>query len=127
MRTLYLAGAIFGCTDQEARAWREMVKVALAGRYRFRDPMDRDYRGNEDQNVRQIVWRDLWDILRSHVVLVFAPKPSWGTAMEVVYARWMGKRVIAVARAPVSPWLQYHAEVVETLGDAVVQLARTGG
>lgn len=124
MKTIYLAGPIFGCSDQEARAWREMIKVALKGRYRFRDPMDRDYRGQETHNVRRIVWRDLWDISRSNVVFVWAQKPSWGTAMEIVYARLMRKRVVAVVRSPVSPWLQYHAEIVETLGDAVVLLAK---
>lgn len=42
------------------------------------------------------------------------PKPSYGTAMEILYGFERGKRVIAVLPigATPSPWVLYHAEVV---------------
>ncbi len=125
METVYLCGPIFGTTDQEAKAWRESVQVALAGRYEFLDPMRRDYRGTESANVAAIVEGDEADLQACDVVLVFANRPSWGTAMEIrAAAKEYGKPVHVVAQSPVSPWLAYHATVHATLGDAVVALAR---
>src|SRR5690348_16833160 len=109
MRLLYLAGPINGCTDEEARGWREKVKAHLAGLYDFIDPMDRDYRGKERGHAQDIVNADLFDILLSDAVLVYAERPSWGTAMELVYARMLGKPVFAIYSGyEPSPWLEYH-------------------
>jgi nucleoside 2-deoxyribosyltransferase len=112
MTTIYLCGAINGCTDSEAQDWREATKKALAGLFEFRDPMRRDYRGKEDESVAEIVQGDLDDIADSDIVLVAADKPSWGTAMECFHAHRTGKTVIVVCSGRVSPWLRFHSHRV---------------
>lgn len=109
MKTLYLCGAINGCTDAEAMDWREATKKELAGVYNLLDPMRRDYRGREDQCVEEIVAGDLEDIAASDILLVAAERPSWGTAMECFHAWRTGKKVVVVCSGRVSPWLRYHA------------------
>ena len=117
---IYLAGPIFGCSDQDAKGWRTLAKELL-GAANVLDPMDRDYRGIEDANVQKLVEDDLHDIAKCSALLVKANEPSWGTAMELVYARQMGKPVVAFnTNRKVSPWLRYHASVYYTLEDALI-------
>lgn len=129
MRTLYLAGPIMGCSDKEAMGWRADVKQSLAGLYEFRDPMDRDYRGKETGNVQAIIHGDLADILASDAVLVNAERASWGTAMELVYARTLGKPAYIIhAWHDVSPWLLYHSAArFATVEDAVLWFREMAG
>lgn len=107
MKTVYLAGRINKCNDDECKSWREKAKSLL--KTSTHDPMDRDFRGKEDFNVTNIVKGDLADIGSSYIVLVNAEQPSWGTAMEIVYAYEMGKLIFAFgAGDKPSPWLVYH-------------------
>lgn len=117
---IYLAGPINGCMDDEANGWRTVARTALtAAGHDVVDPMARDYRGRELENVDDIVHGDKRDINSCDTVLVMAARPSFGTAMEVLYAWEQGKDVIAVATHPASPWLAYHSRVVETLTGAL--------
>jgi len=120
MRTVYLAGPIHGRSDEECNGWRSLAKQLLAGDSVVLDPMDRDYRGSEDANAREIVRGDLGMIRRADWVLVNANEQSWGTAMEIVYASKAMTPVIAFTAAPsVSPWLRYHClSIFKTLEDA---------
>lgn len=136
MKIAYLCGGINGLADAEASGWREVAKAAFRDRLFVLDPMRRDYRGREDENVAAIVAGDLADIDKADVLLVNAARPSWGTAMEVFYAASQGNRVtndgyvsrllivaVVPAGSPVSPWLRHHCdEIVPTLeaGIAVV-------
>lgn len=120
MTTVYLAGPINGCNDDEAHGWRQDF-VASLPRLTFLDPMRRDYRGVEDQFAAQIVEADLADIDASDVVLAYCWQPSWGTAMEILYARTQRKTVIAVVPdgQNVSPWLRHYTiAVLPTLAAA---------
>lgn len=123
-QTVYLCGAINGCTDSEAKDWRETVKEALADTFDFLDPMRRDYRGKEDESVAEIVAGDVADIQASDIVLVAADRPSWGTAMECCLAWRDGKMVLVVCgQERVSPWLRFHSSaVVPTLKAAIEHL-----
>jgi nucleoside 2-deoxyribosyltransferase len=124
---IYLAGPIFGCSDEDAKGWRTVVKELL-GASNVLDPMDRDYRGVEDANGQKLVEDDLRDIAQCAALLVKANEPSWGTAMELVYARQMGKPVVAFNTSRrVSPWLRYHASVHYTLKDALTEVMKHGG
>ena len=107
--TVYLCGGINGLSDSDCRDWREVAKSLL--RADTLDPMRRDYRGREDEHVTDIVLLDIVDIEKSHVLLVNATKPSWGTAMELFYcAHVLAKPVIAwVGHGRVSPWLRYFS------------------
>jgi len=82
--------------------------------------MRRDYRGREDQCVDEIVQGDLDDIYASRFVLVNATKPSWGTAMEIVYAHKDNKIIVAfTGDSRVSPWLRKHCRVFPSLEEAI--------
>ncbi len=117
--TVYLCGPINGMEDADAKNWRDAATRALT--VPVLDPMRRDYRGVEDQNVEAIVAGDLEDIAACDILLVWAMKgASWGTAMEVWHAKQQGKRIVVVAWKPISPWLRYCAsEVYVGLGEAL--------
>lgn len=112
MKTIYLCGPINGCTDEECKDWREMVKAQWSGA--TLDPMRRDYRGKEDESVNEIVELDKIDVMNSDVILVNYDKPSVGTSMEILYAFERGKLVVVVAAegARISPWLRYHSHAI---------------
>lgn len=118
--TVYLAGPINGTSDQEAYGWRDLVRGYGLDVTIF-DPMVRDYRGKEHESISVIVEGDKADIDQCDVVLAYCWQPSYGTAMELLYAWERGKRVIAVVPTgqPVSPWVAYHAEVVSTIEQAL--------
>lgn len=126
---VYLGGPINGCTDDEANGWREAVKAVLEVErgHRWCDPMDRDYRGRElDPGIaEEIVQGDKEDIDGCDVLLMNAPKPSYGTAMEIFYGFLRGKRVIVVhpeGTVP-SPWVIHHATEIHY--GSVVAVAET--
>lgn len=118
-KATYLCGGINGLTDIECKSWREVSKEHLLTN--TIDPMRRDYRGVEDTSVDEIVLGDLRDISHSDYVLVNATKPSWGTAMEIVYARNRKLPIVAfTGDSRISPWLRYHCNsVCPTLAEAI--------
>lgn len=112
MPTIYLCGPINGCTDSEAKDWREFVKSKWSGK--TLDPMRRDYRGKEAESVNEIVTLDKIDIANSDVLLVNYDKPSVGTSMEIYIAFTTGKLVVVVATqgTNISPWMRYHSHKI---------------
>lgn len=122
MLRVYLAGPINGCTDEECKAWRAEARRLLEPTHTVIDPMDFDCRGLEDRMAAEIVKHDLERLDEADLVLVNATRPSWGTAMELVYARQGGKPAVAFAGFPVdgaSPWLAGHtSRIFGTLTEA---------
>jgi hypothetical protein len=117
---VYLCGGINGLSDADAKNWRELAKLSLP---QTLDPMRRDYRGKEADNVREIVRGDLCDVANCDVVLAMCPRPSWGTAMEIYFAHSIGIRVFSVIPSgPVSPWLAYHSKTCPTLASAIGEI-----
>lgn len=119
--TVYLCGAIHGCSDSEAGDWRIEVKAKCDG-VAVIDPFERDYRGRENGNEREIVERDRADILRSDIVIAMFRKPSVGSSMEIAFAYSIGVPVILIneSRCGLSPWLTYHVrDIVTTIDEAV--------
>ena len=117
MSLVYLGGPINGCNDSEVHDWREEAKVLLAERgHSWLDPSDHDFRGRErvPSVTACIVEEDKAAIAESGILLMNCPRPSWGTAMEILYGWELNKSVIAMVPigAPVSPWLLYHAKVM---------------
>lgn len=117
--TTYLCGGINGLSDADCKDWREVAKAGLATP--TLDPIRRDYRGREDESVGEIVQGDLEDISSATYLLVNATRPTWGTAMELVYAKQAGKFVVAFTEgARVSPWLRAHSDgIVVTVEEAI--------
>ncbi len=126
-KTVYLSGAMLGCTDEECRDWREYAKGHL--RCAARDPVAvRDYRGREMEGMLDMVENDKADIDACDTVLVNFVKPSVGTSMEVLYGWERGKRIVLVAPRDVvvSPWLIYHShQVFHSVEDAVAYINET--
>lgn len=116
-KKVYLAGPIHGRTDAECKDWRGKA-AAILGVHDILciDPMSRDYRGIEDSHAPELVAQDKKWIEQSNVVLANVNVPSWGTAMECLYAASIGKKVVAFATyssAPfLSPWLRVHCTSV---------------
>lgn len=119
MTTVYLAGPINGCSDEQANMWRGRARAWLE-QYGVDvlDPMRRDYRGVDldSDNPRLIVESDLADIQACDAVLVNCDRSSWGTAMEVraAYTEFH-KPVVGFMVDPrtASPWLQQHTNAIE--------------
>ena len=111
-KTVYLSGAMLGCSDDECRDWREFAKREL--RCRTLDPMIRDYRDNLMDGMLDMVLNDKADIDASDAILVNFLKPSVGTSMEVLYGWERGKMIVLIApgNSIVSPWLIYHSHHV---------------
>ncbi len=108
---VYLCGPINGCTDSECKDWRA---AAMAYFPNAIDPMVRDYRGREDECVKEIVELDKLDVLNADAILVNYDRPSVGTSMEILYA-WMHHKPIIVVVANdtrTSPWLRYHSTTI---------------
>lgn len=129
MQTVYLAGPIAGCTDAENHDWRNTVKLALGGKFKFLDPTDRDTRkiALTDDECINLVESDIRDIKRSDIILAHVWKTSAGTSMEFVYAKKiLYKTVIAICPGEyLSPWVFYHSDwVVRSLDEAIRRLER---
>ena len=126
MITVYLAGPIHKCTDKQAHDWRNYVMSKLP-ECKFRNPMDRDYRGadhSDPELENKVVHGDKADIDASDIVLVNFSKPSVGTSMEVLYSWERGKTVFIVDTSknygPLSVWLTYHSnKVFKTMDEAI--------
>jgi len=119
---VYLAGAIYGKSDSECGDWRKDAAAILQMLgILTKNPMDRDYRGEERYRQHEIVEGDKAAIDECWGMIVNAESPSWGTAMEVLYARQKGLVIIAFSSSMnVSPWLEYHADhVVRSLLKAI--------
>lgn len=130
MTTVYLGGPINGATDEEASGWRDRFIFELGDEFEYRNPMERDYRGREDECVGEIVELDKEDIDQSDILLAYCWQVSVGTSMEVFYG-W-DLRFEGVAKGPgpfvllvipegtrISPWLRYHSDaIVSTLEEA---------
>ncbi|MFD4699785.1 nucleoside 2-deoxyribosyltransferase [Streptomyces niveus] len=121
-RPVYLAGPIQGCTDSEATDWRDAARMMIRGD--ILNPMARDYRGREHENVSDIVEGDKADIRKCRAVLAYCPRPSVGTSMEIQYAWSLHIPVVTVVPSgPVSPWLRYHSiGVFRDLAAAIASL-----
>ena len=124
---IYLAGAINGCSDEEANGWRNLSKELLRGHVIF-DPMDRDYRGQEDSQYTVIVEGDKRHINNCDILLVYAENPSWGTAMEIMYAYENTSTYIYFVTPNlhtdnISPWVKYHVDnMFSTIEDACMYI-----
>jgi len=89
--TIYLAGPINSCTDAECKDWRAAAKRYFStnseeiGPILVLDPMRRDYRGQEmNPHIRHLIVKgDKTDYRSADILLVYSPKPSYGTAMEM--------------------------------------------
>lgn len=121
-----LEGPINGCDDNECMTWREKVIKALYKKFNFHDPMVFDCRGKEVEFEQQLVDYDTAGIASSHILLVMAHYPSWGTAMAVQMGWAMHKYIVVICNAEkISPWLNNRASVVVPNEDEAIEMLST--
>jgi hypothetical protein len=139
MISVYLSGGIKGLTDEQAFGWRHKVcshygctdegrpltradglpfilgPGSMTGKVNLTIPTRIEYRWNMDIKAAAewIIRRDKMAIAKCDIVLVNAPVPSWGTAMEIMCAHELEKRIVVVCedKNP-SPWLVAHADIL---------------
>ncbi len=117
----YLAGPIGGCSEAEAKDWRNLVRQGLLERsggfidgidpLRCEPPVDGHYSVKGDPSCpkfgtsRAIASKNLIDVKRCDVTLAFLPHrtlhhQSYGTIVEIGWAHALGKPVIVVSDDP---------------------------
>ena len=146
-KKIYLGGAIKDLSTKEASNWRQKAKKKLeiveileskdkvVQEYGMGDgtapvqlfeclnPMRRNFRDTEFQSQNEIVALDKVDILNSDILLVNATKPSWGTAMEIMFAFQHHKIIVTFTGGEfglTNPWVAFHStRVTNTLEEAI--------
>ena len=111
-QAVYLAGAITGVED--ANVWRtEATRVLESLGFEVINPVLVEAKTITDSEV---VLFDYRAILKSAMILVDARAPSWGTAMELLFAFQNDIPAIAWGiedPSKVSPWLRRHTSAIE--------------
>ena len=117
MKKIYLGGPIMDLSFEQASTWREEAKKLFYSHpnacFKFLDPMRRNFKDSELESRNEIVQLDKADIIEADILLVNATKPSWGTAMEIMFAYQHHKVILAFvgedfSKKTLSPWLAYH-------------------
>ena len=139
---IYLCGGIKDLSDEEASEWRNKAIDELENRprefkkglkntscvrqFKCLDPMRRNFRDDEFQSQNEIVQLDKADIIACDIMIVNATKPSWGTAMEILFAFEHNKIVVCFTGndyEETSPWVAFHStRVCETMKEAVTYI-----
>jgi nucleoside 2-deoxyribosyltransferase len=139
-KSIYLAGAIAGCDKGEANDWRDDVRAKLAqhgiiGISPLRcEPMvgkryELNYEDPKFGTKQAIAAKNELDVRTCDLTLVYLPKalndrrPSYGTIIELAWARILNKPVILVTDDPYlinHPLTSYCARwILPTLDDAM--------
>lgn len=119
---LYLSGPMY-LGKEQATGWRNEVKTILNDwthqpgnghvvQFNFQDPCDRWYKKGPALTMMggYVVQMDKMEIAKSHVVLVNATDPGWGTPMEQYIAFTTGKMVISFSECEFpSIWAIAHS------------------
>lgn len=81
-----------------------------------------DFRDKPDLS-RKIVEYDLEYVKKADVIVVIANEPSYGTAIEVFFAKKSGKKVILLAKDPVpTPWPINFSDYIVKDEDQLIEL-----
>jgi nucleoside 2-deoxyribosyltransferase len=110
MNYVYLCGAILGEPDG-GKIWRLNAKQLLPVGWKSVDPTDYP---SDKMSSADLVAHDYALIDRCKAVVARVNKPSWGTAMELTYAKRMAIPVIGwtLGIESHSPWLHHHCDVM---------------
>ena len=116
----FISGPILGMENNQG--YREMItEICLKLGFDVIDPWRREkvlYKGDEECWWSEVpapgfVQRDLDDVERCDVMIVYLPKLSAGACMELFYAKRKGKRVIVVSEMKcLSPWIVIHSDTI---------------
>tara|TARA_Y100001937_G_scaffold117098_1_gene169927 strand:- start:710 stop:1123 length:414 start_codon:yes stop_codon:yes gene_type:complete len=121
-RLIYLAGPIYEQDDTCIR-WRDAAaKILQRKKIMSLKPTDADYRGREIEPhvAHRVVHKDKTDIMYCDTLLAKCDFPSFGTAMEIMFAWSLQKQIIIVTNSQ-SPWIRYHADHIFPTVDEALQ------
>lgn len=122
-KTIYLGGGIMDLSVNESNGWRINATKQLEKEFNILNPMRRNFRDCEFQSQNEIVQLDKNDIINSDILLVNGTKPSWGTAMEVLFAFEKHKIIVTFTGdsfGKTSPWVVFHStRITKTLNEAI--------
>jgi len=84
-----------------------------------------DFR-NKKQLAKRIVVNDLKFIEKSDVIVAICNEPSFGTAIEIYYAKKLGKKVIVLnEEAQPSPWpIAFADQIVKSKDELIKTLLK---
>lgn len=116
---IYLAGAMSGLTLKEQLEWRKEFISLVQKSYgyinprkiaRFFNPPEYyNYENKLHKSEREVFEFDLYNLRQSDIVVVNFNNPnSIGTAMELMYAKQLGKPVVGISTGSgnnLHPWL----------------------
>ena len=114
---VYLSGPMY-LGKEQATEWRNEFKDIIAASglcIRCIDPCNRFYDDKNEllANGSWVVKIDKMEIANSHIVVVNATEPGWGTPMEQYIAWETGKFVVAFDDKPFSSiWTKAHSHVL---------------
>lgn len=111
---IYACGPINGCHNNECLIWRNELRAGFVDSdYDIVDPLRRDYRGVELENLNEIVTLDKVDIDKCDIIFANCLRPSAGTSMEIMYSFMKNKPIVSLigVDSPVSPWIKYHSTI----------------
>lgn len=124
MKHVYLAGAIAFASD--AAGWRKSAAAVLRQEgIEALDPLNFEVSYDDPESIVRL---DYGLILRSQAVLAFVGEPSWGTAMELAFAKHHDIPVFAFHAGGfegkrISPWVTYHCKTLNrSCESAILQL-----
>ena len=116
----FISGPIQGMENEQT--YRETIgKICVRLGCETIDPWLREkiiYRRDEPcwwtkVPAADFVERDLADIEKCDVLIVFLPKLSAGACMELFYAKRKGKKVVVVSNMDcLSPWIVVHSDII---------------
>ena len=124
-KVIYLCGGIKDLSVEQQTVWRNKATEELSN-FKTLDPMRRNFRDSEFQSQNEIVSLDKKDIIECDILLVNATKPSWVTAIEIMFGLDRHKIIVAFTGdnyQKVSPWVAFHStRVCKTLEEAIAYI-----
>lgn len=125
IRSVYLAGAVFGLDDRGQR-WRQQAIEWMPDCWVAVNPMLVELAATDPE---ALVRADYVSIMSCDAVLAHVEQPSWGTAMELAFARQWNIPVIGwkLVQGEISPWLKVHLTCLRhSLREAIGELKNVG-
>jgi len=120
---IYLASPIFNIEEEESNKWKKIVKLKLKNNFIIIDPIEHfDYKKNKDEQY--LIHCDKLNIQRSDIILANCWQPSFGTAMEILYA-WERKKLVFIIfpHDNIHPWIKYHStKIFKNVDDAIISI-----
>jgi len=124
MKRAYLAGAIF--REIDPMSWRRRAAKLMPEGWEAVNPLDMQKAW--ELTPDELVKRDYMLIQESQAIVAYVNKPSWGTAMELAYAKRINIPVIGWTPRPLirrllNPWLVAHChKICGSLSEACLEL-----